>query len=41
MPPPKAIAQMADEVRARPAGQWLQRLYQQDRRRVLSNPRAA
>jgi glutathione S-transferase len=41
MPPPKAIAQMADEIRARPAGQWLQRLYQQDRHRAQSYPRAA
>jgi glutathione S-transferase len=28
---PKALGQMAEEVRARPAGQWLVRLYQQHR----------
>lgn len=40
---PKAIEQMADEVRARPAGQWILRRYQQDRHRTLpksgSHPR--
>lgn len=41
MPPPKAIIQMAEELRARPAGQWLRRLYQQDRHRVQPHSRAA
>lgn len=41
MPPPKAMAEMAEEVRARPAGQWLQRLYHQHRQPTQSFPRAA
>jgi glutathione S-transferase len=40
-PMPKAIVQMAEELRARPAGQWLRRLYQQDRHPRVSSPRAA
>jgi glutathione S-transferase len=41
LPKPKAIAQMADEVRARPAGQWVLRRYQQDRLKAASQQRAA
>lgn len=38
---PKAIGQMAEEVRARPAGQWLLRRYQQDRPPATSRQQAA
>ena len=41
LPMPKAIVQIAEEIRARPAGQWVLRRYRQDRRRVLANSQAA
>ncbi len=37
---PKAIGQMIDAVRARPAGQWVLRRYQQDRASPGGTPRA-
>jgi glutathione S-transferase len=33
LPMPKALVQLIEEVRARPAGQWVLRRYQQDRHR--------
>ncbi|MFL5346114.1 MAG: glutathione S-transferase family protein [Hyalangium sp.] len=41
MPPPKAMAQLAEELRARPAGQWLLRVYQQHRHRAQPQLQAA
>jgi glutathione S-transferase len=41
VPMPKAVVQMAEEVRARPAGQWVLRRYQQDRLKVAEARQAA
>jgi hypothetical protein len=38
---PKAIVQLMEEVRARPAGQWVLRRYQQDRQKAASQRQAA
>jgi len=40
-PLPKAIVQLMEEVRARPAGQWVLRRYQQDRHKAASQRQAA
>ncbi|WP_224370414.1 glutathione S-transferase family protein [Hyalangium versicolor] len=41
LPMPKAIVQMAEELRKRPAGQWALRRYQEDRHRVAAQRHAA
>lgn len=41
LPMPKAIVQIAEELRLRPAGQWILRRYQQDRLRAPAPRQAA
>ncbi|WP_224245041.1 glutathione S-transferase family protein [Hyalangium gracile] len=41
VPMPKALVQMSEELRARPAGQWVLRRYQHDRRQAAAQRPAA
>jgi glutathione S-transferase len=41
LPMPRAVTQLVEEIRARPAGQWVLRRYQQDRHKAAPQQQAA